>query len=39
MRWLFKLLHLHIWNIDPRIGSKGHLHLCCRCGKTKRVPI
>lgn len=29
--------HIHLWGIDPRVGSKGNKHLRCRCGKTKVV--
>lgn len=38
-RWLAKVCHLHIWDYDQHTGSKGHIHLRCRCGATKRVPL
>lgn len=33
IRWL----HIHLWGIDPTVGSQGNIHLRCRCGKTKMV--
>lgn len=32
-------VHVHFWRINPNEASKGHLHLVCRCHKTKRVRI
>lgn len=36
---LAELLHIHIWNVDQNTGSKGHMHLVCRCGAAKRVQL
>lgn len=38
-RRLAKALHIHIWGIHPYEGSKGYVHLLCRCGQGKQVAL